>query len=78
MAKNGGYGYPNSYNETGGGDANTPDVSGKDMYFSYEEVQAMHLSQTGPMDETANSKSGRGVMGGPAPGEPNPAGMGKD
>jgi len=78
MAKsNGGYGYPNPSNETGSGEE--PDVSGKGLYFNgWDEVNKMHLAQTGPMDETANSRSGGGIMGGPAPGEPNPAGMGKD
>lgn len=75
--KNGSYGYSNPYNETGSGDANTPDVTGLGIYFDgFPEVHEYHLKATGPMDETNNSASGRGVMGGPAPGEPNPAKMG--
>jgi hypothetical protein len=66
--KNGGYGYPNPYNETSPGEE--PD--NKDLFVSYDQMMSDHLS-TGPMDETPNSKSGGGIMGGPAPGEPNPA-----
>ena len=69
MAKsNGNSGYPNPFNETGSGEE--PDK--KELYFTYEEMMSGHL-QTGSMEETPNSKSGGGIMGGPAPGEPNPA-----
>ena len=70
MAKSNGVGYPNPYNETSSGE----DAEGK-LYFSYDEVMSGHLS-TGDMTETPNSKSGHGVMGGPAKGEPNPADTG--
>jgi hypothetical protein len=76
MAKNNGrsYGYPNPFNEVGNTDPNTPDVTGKGLYYDgYDEVMGMHLQQTGPMVSTPNSESGRGVMGGPAPGEPQAA-----
>jgi hypothetical protein len=72
MAKSMGYGYPNPFNETNSGEE--PD--GK-LFTSYDEMMKDHLS-TCDMTETPNSKSGSGVMGGPVPGEPNPAGMGKD
>lgn len=73
------YGYSNPYNEVGNTDPNSPDVTGDGLYFDgWDEIDDFHLLQTGPMEETPNSASGRGVMGGPAPGEPNPAGMGKD
>ena len=72
-----GYGYPSPWNETGSPDPNTPDVTGIGLYFDgWDEINRMHLAQTGPMDTTANSESGADMMGGPAPGEPNPAGMG--
>lgn len=66
--KENGYGYPNPYNEIGSGDE--PDNN--ELYGSFDEVMKMHLTH-GPIDETPNSRSGHGVMGGPAPGEPNPA-----
>lgn len=76
MAKNGGYGYPSPYNETDSGEL--PDTSGATQIYmgGWPEINKMHLAQTGPMDETANSRSGKGIMGGPAPGEPNPGDMG--
>lgn len=71
MAKNGGTsGYPDPYNETNSGEE--PD--GK-LYGSYNEMIANHL-QSADMTSTPNSRSGGAMMGGPAPGEPNPAGMG--
>ena len=78
MAKNGtGYGYSNPFNEVGNTDPNSPDVTGMGLYFNgWDEINKMHLTQTGPMDSTPNSRSGGDMLGGPAPGEPNPAGMG--
>lgn len=68
------YGYPNPFNEVGNTDPNSPDVTGRGIYFDgMDEILDMHLAQTGPMEATPNSDSGRGVFGGPAPGEPNPA-----
>ena len=74
-----GYGYSNTWNEVNNVDPNSPDVTGTGIYFDgFPEVHKFHLLATGPLDETPNSRSGRGVFGGPAPGEPNPAGMGRD
>lgn len=68
------YGYPNVWNEVNNTDPNDPDTHGTELYFDgYDEILGMHLQNTGPMDVTPNSESGRGVFGGPAPGEPNPA-----
>lgn len=66
------YGYPSPWNETDSGEL--PDNDGKGIYYDgMDEILKMHLAQTGPMDETANSKSGGGIMGGVAPGEPEAA-----
>jgi hypothetical protein len=71
---NGSYGYSNPFNEVGNTDPNSPDVTGQGLYYDgWDEINKMHLSATGPLFETANSKSGRGTMGGPAPGEPQAA-----
>lgn len=70
---------PNPYNETTpprGGAAQDYDESGAGVYHSWSEVIAMHLSQSGAdMQDTPNLRSGAGTMGGPAPGESNPAGF---
>lgn len=67
----------NPYNETSGG--NGPEDyedSGAGLYGDLKEVMAMHLSQDGAsLLESPNIKVGSGVAGGPAPGEPNPAGF---
>jgi len=69
--KNGGYGYPNPFNEVSSTDPNTPDVTGQGLYFDgWDEINKMHLAATGPLFQTPNSESGSGVMGNPAPGEP--------
>ena len=53
----------------------TPDSPDSELYASYGQVMKGHLSQDGAsMVGTANSESGAGIMGGPAPGEPNPVG----
>lgn len=72
MAKNsGGTLYPDPFNEVGSKDPNVADVTGEGLYFNgWEEINKMHLAETGDMMETANSKASRGVYGGPAPGEP--------
>lgn len=77
MAKDGkGYGYPDPYNEVGSKDPNSPDTSGMDLYFGgYDEVMKMHGKQTGPMVSTPNTDSGSDMIGGTAPGEPNPGGQ---
>lgn len=68
------YGYSNPWNEVNNTDPNSPDTTGRALYFDgWDEILDMHLKNTGPMDVTPNSTSGRGVFGGPAPGEPNPA-----
>lgn len=73
------YGYSNPWNEVNNTDPNSPDVTGRGIYFDgWDEINKMHLAATGPMDETPNSRSGRddngvtGIMGGVAPGEPDP------
>jgi hypothetical protein len=80
MARGGtGYGYPRPYNETDSGEL--PDVTGPTGIYmgGWPEINRMHLAQTGPFSgDTPNSRSGRAMMGGPAPGEPNPANMGRD
>lgn len=68
------YGYPNPFNEVNNVDPNSPDVTGKGIYFDgMNEILDMHLAQTGSMTDTPNSMSGEGVFGGPAPGEPQAA-----
>jgi hypothetical protein len=62
--------YPDAYNETDSGEQ--PDQM--NLYFDLDEVMAVHL-QSADMESTPNSESGAGIMGSPAPGEPNPAGM---
>ena len=75
--KNGGMISSNPYNEAGSG--NGPEDyedSGAGLYGSLNEVMSAHLSQTGAdLVGSANVEVGRGIMGGPAPGEPNPAGF---
>jgi hypothetical protein len=72
----GSWGNTNSYNEVTNTDPNKPDVTGDGIYFDgWDEINKMHLAQTGPMVATANSEEGRELSGGPAKGEPNPAGM---
>jgi hypothetical protein len=67
---------PNPYNETASSDPNSPDVSGAGLYVSYDEVMSAHLTEDGTsLQSTPNTNSGRGIMGGPAPGEPNPTSM---
>ena len=67
--------FHNPYNEVANGDPNNPDVSGAGLYVSYEEVIAAQLSEDDAfLGHSPNSESGHGIMGGPAPGEPNPSG----
>jgi hypothetical protein len=75
--RKGGMLLPNPYNETtGGGTAADPDISGAGLYGDLNEVMAAHLSQDGAsMVGSPNVEVGLGIMGGPAPGEPNPAGF---
>jgi len=76
MAKNnGGLLYTNPYNETmGGSGPEDPDISGEGLYGSLNEVMSVHLT-TMSFDGVPNIEVGRGIMGGPASGEPNPAGF---
>lgn len=63
-------------NQVANTDPNSPDISGGGLYGSYEEVIGMQLSQDGSdLATTPNSRSGSGIMGQPAAGEPAPAGM---
>ena len=76
--KNGGVLSPNPYNETSGGSGpEDPDISGGGLYGDWSsDVMKMHLSQDGAsLLESPNVKVGGGIFGGPAPGEPNPAGF---
>jgi hypothetical protein len=75
--KNGGMLLPNPYNETSsGGAAEDYEDSGAGLYGDLNEVMAAHLSQNGAsLLGSPNVEVGRGIMGGPAPGEPNPAGF---
>ena len=71
----GSWGYSNPFNEVANKDPNKPDAMGDDLYYGgFDEVLKMHLTE-GPIFTTANSDEGRDMSGGPAPGEPNPAGM---
>jgi hypothetical protein len=70
MADKKGLRYPSPSNETDSGEQ--PDTN--NLYYDLEEVMANHL-QSADMESTSNSESGAGIMGSPAPGEPNPAGM---
>jgi len=74
--KNGGVLAPNPYNETSGGNGPQDyDESGGGLYGDWSsDVMKMHLSQDGAsLVGSPNVEVGRGIMGGPAPGEPNPA-----
>jgi hypothetical protein len=75
--KNGGMLLPNPYNEvTSGGASENYEDSGAGVYVDLDEVIAAHLSQNGAsLVGSPNIEVGMGVMGGPAPGEPNPAGF---
>lgn len=68
--------FKNPLNEVDSKDPNKPDISGAGLYVSYDEVIESQLSQDDASCKyTPNSKSGEGICGGPAPGEPNPAGV---
>ena len=69
--------HPNPFNEVDNKDPNKPDVMGDDLYYDgWDEVMAMHLKETGPMVSTPNSEASHDTFGGPAKGEPDPAGTG--
>lgn len=74
--KNGGMLQPTPFNETTGGSGPQDyDESGAGIYYDLSEVMSAHLSQSGAdMEASANMRSGAGINGGPAPGEPNPVG----
>jgi hypothetical protein len=75
--KNGGLLTTNPYNEAGGtGASEDYEESGAGLYGDLKEVMAVHLSQDGAsLVGSPNIEVGRGIMGGPASGEPNPAGF---
>lgn len=76
MAKNSGFIFKNPYNEVANTDPNSPDESGAGNYVSYDEVISAQLSTAdASLEDSPNTRSGEGIMGGPAPGEPNPAAM---
>ena len=63
------------YNEVNNKNPETPDTMGKGLYFDgYDEPLEMTLTSYN-IFETPNSKASRDLYGGPAPKEPNPAGM---
>jgi len=67
----------NPANEVVNKDPNKPDVTGDGLYFDgWSEINKMHLSETGDMAHSPNSDASHDLYGGPAAGEPNPAGMG--
>jgi len=73
--KNGGMIYTNPYDETmGGAGPEEPDISGAGLYGDLNEVMSAHLT-TMSLDGVPNIEIGMGIMGGPASGEPNPAGF---
>jgi len=74
--KNGGLLQPTPFNETTGGNGPEDyDDSGGGLYGSWDEVQSVHLSMnSADLVDTPNMRSGAGVLGGPAAGEPNPLG----
>ena len=71
--KNGGMLSPNPRNEADF----SGDYADVELYGDWEkDVLKMHLSQDGAsLLGTPNVDEGRGIMGGPAAGEPNPAGF---
>ncbi len=58
----------NAYNQTG----TTDEPEQKNPYFSYDEVLEHHGSdKEADLTGSVNSRSGEGIMGGPAKGEPD-------
>jgi len=77
MAKGSAVVYDDPINEVGSTDPNKPDAMGDMLYGSWNRIIANHLS-FGPdsmMNGSANSLASKDAYGGPAKGEPNPAGM---
>lgn len=74
--KSGGVLSPDSYNDSGPGYADDAMWPADEAYTDYEQCMKMQLSQAeASMVSTPNTRSGEGIMGGVAPGEPNPTGM---
>ena len=72
--KKGGMLQPTPYNESPGGPDSPPNISGAGIYVDYDEVMSAHLSSdSADLGSTPNMESIEGIVGGPAPGEPNPA-----
>ena len=64
----------NPYNEMGPGIGDEAVWPVDEAYYTYSQAMKMQNSQNGgDMADTPNSRSGQGIIGGPAPGEPNPA-----
>lgn len=64
------------FNEVVNKSPNEPDSMGDDLYFGgMDEIIKNHLSETGNLVSTPNSQGSHDTFGGPANGEPNPAGM---
>lgn len=77
MAKSSGVIHENPFNEVNNTDSNKPDSMGDDLYFGgFDEILKMHTKETGDLVSTPNSAASHDLMGGPLPGEPNPANMG--
>lgn len=74
--KKGGMLQPTPYNETtGGAGPEDADLSGGGIYGSWDEILSAHLSQaSADLIDSPNLRSGAGIVGGPAAGEPNPLG----
>lgn len=67
---------PDPYNEVTNRDETMGDLSGGGLYASYDEVMSGHLASGPKWATSPNAACGGGIFGGPASGEPNPAGMG--
>lgn len=66
----------NPFNEMGPGIEGEPTWPPDELYSTYDQCSAMQSSQAGAdMVSTPNSRSGEGIMGGVASGEPNPYGV---
>lgn len=78
MAKDNKMLIPTPSNETVSPDPNSPDISGGGLYATYDEVMSAHLQPGCPFGDSPNGMDGGGIFGGPAAGEPNPAGVSTD
>ena len=78
MAKSNSVLSSNAYNESGPGTGDEAMWPVDEAYTDYEQCMKMQNSQMGgDMVSTPNTRSGEGIMGGVAPGEPDAVGMSK-